>query len=708
MRQSLLFIVVAGLVAACGDSHPRSPSGSPSIQSFAAGPGQPIPVGGSAKLTAVFSGGIGVVNPGAVPITSGQGIDASPSATTTYTLVVTASGGASVQASATVTVNAAGMTLGTDGGTLQAPDGAALVVPSGALDGDTALSFRSTSDAPPGGIGASSPVYVFEPAGLLFARPVRVTLPLPDGVTSGSVYWSRLDGNGFDPIGGTIDAAARTITVTTAHFSQAVIGQASPTRTVSGVGQLTYISATSRQSEPIDFALQGVEALVRDSGGKLQRIVGVPGTGAAAGTFTIPGVPVGEYILHSGPSYLVTDSNTPDLGGLRGGKPGRARVTSSTIAHFHVDGLEPWADGAMLEFYVSEGNSWDFATDRYASPQVGDTSMTFDFDLADCDGTGFPCAEVGPGDHAVLAQVSPKQSSTGLEYYALTRLIEFPPFSLVSGASVDLSGTTRDVSQDHSIAVDFRGSQWGDVVRGAHPSAVSICPGGSCFVGVLGQPGLAEDGFYSPNSDPLYVLVDGESDLQSGTMRYGSPAGVASGSWGLLFDVRVAAGFFPAPLPGSIGLGGALRARGFWNGIEWTTTTATGQAGPIVPPVSMVGSPSVDGQDLFADRSGVGLTPALTWNPPSTGTVSFYRVDVYALSVNGSNRTISTRVASVVTRATSLTLPSGILTEGVPVVISIAAVAFTSDRTESLLADAPFKLGIDRAEAALTSGVLVP
>src|SRR5262249_26037772 len=39
---------------------------------------------------------------------------------------------------------------------------------------------------------------------------------------------------------------------------------------------------------------------------------------------------------------------------------------------------------------------------------------------------------------------------------------------------------------------------------------------------------------------------------------------------------------------------------------------------------------------------------------------------------------------------------------------AIAAVGFTSDRSTALLADAPFKLGNERVEAALSSGVLIP
>jgi len=709
MRKSLLFAVIAGAVAACGDTSnpPPPPPPNPSIQSFAAAPAQPIAIGAFANLVASFSGGTGVVNPGGLSIMSGAPLPVTPSATTEYTLVVT-SGSKSASATATVTVNTAAAVLGTDGGTLQTPDGTVLVVPFGALDGDTELSVHSSTEAPPPGIGASSPVYAFEPDGLLFARPIQVVLPLPDGMTDASVYWSQLGGSDFEPVGGTVDAAARTITVTTAHFSRAVVAAAAPTRTIRGVGQNTYISATSRQSVPIDFTARGVEALLRDSSGTWSPVPGVGGTGAAAGTFSIESIPPGEYVLHSGTSYLVTDSSTPDLGALRGGQPGRAPLSADAVAHIQVDGLEPWMDGFdMLEFYASEAYSWDFGTERYGTIQEGDTSVALDFNLRTCDGTGSGCNEIVSTDHVVLAQLSYRVSSTDIEYYPLTRLVELSPFSLASGGSVTVSGTMRDVSQDHSISLDVRGSQWSQVVAGGNPNARSLCPQARCFVAILGQPGRAEDGFYSANADPLVVYVPDGTDFETGAMSYGTPEGIATGSWGLLFDVRYTAGFFPAPLPGSTGLGGGLRAFGFFNGIEWTTSPEKGAAGPVVPPVSMVRSPKIGGEDLFANRPGVGLTPTLEWTAPAVGQVSFYRIDVTGLEVV-SNRTVGRSLASIVTRNTSLSLPPGILEEGVPFVVTIGAVVSTSELGQSLMAEAPFKNGIDRANATLSSGVLTP
>jgi hypothetical protein len=103
----------------------------------------------------------------------------------------------------------------------------------------------------------------------------------------------------------------------------------------------------------------------------------------------------------------------------------------------------------------------------------------------------------------------------------------------------------------------------------------------------------------------------------------------------------------------------------------------------------------------------VGLTPTLEWTAPAIGQVSFYRIDVTGLEVV-SGRTVGRSLGSIMTRNTSVTLPPGILEANVPVVITIGAVVSTSERSQALLADAPFKNGIDRANATLSSGVLTP
>jgi len=78
----------------------------PAITSFAANP-TTITAGGSSSLTAVFTGGAGVITPGNLAATTGTPVSVSPTVTTTYTLTVTNSVGTTVTMTATVTVDPA-------------------------------------------------------------------------------------------------------------------------------------------------------------------------------------------------------------------------------------------------------------------------------------------------------------------------------------------------------------------------------------------------------------------------------------------------------------------------------------------------------------------------------------------------------------------------------------------------------------------------
>jgi hypothetical protein len=79
----------------------------PTITSFSSAQSTITAGGSGTTLTAVFSGGTGVITPGNIAVTSGNAVNVNPSTTTTYTLTVTPTVGAPVTAVATVTVDPA-------------------------------------------------------------------------------------------------------------------------------------------------------------------------------------------------------------------------------------------------------------------------------------------------------------------------------------------------------------------------------------------------------------------------------------------------------------------------------------------------------------------------------------------------------------------------------------------------------------------------
>jgi hypothetical protein len=723
---SIVALVVFSIACGGNDKQQAPAPAAPAIQSFTVAPGTPIAVGASATLLPTFTGGQGIVQPGGVTAHSGESIKVSPSSTTTYTLQVTNSATLAVSATAKVVVDTANATVGTAGAVLNSPTGASVEISPGALDHDVTITISATSQPAPANLEAVSPVYRFEPDGILFARPVRVSLPLPAGVTSGAVYWSRSGAGGssatdFDSLGGTISNGV--ISVEAPHFSLAVIGPPTATRTVLGVGQTTWISATTRVNEPIDFASAGIEALVQDASGSFQSLPVVAGVG----TFTIPEVPNGNYLLHSGTQYLVTSTSSPDLGVLSGGRPAsqRTRVTVPTLLDVSLTGLDPWQDGDFLEFYDTEENDWDFDTERFIAvpPRPGDTSVSFQVDFSIVNGS-FPNFSPGArsspstiksqGDHLYFEQLSSRITDSGVPYTTLTRIAQVTPVDLANGGSASISANLLDVSTANTLSIDYRGTQWDAVFSDANPAGTNR----KAFLLVQAQPGSADDGFYSSNADLLRVFPT-LSDLVIGPISYGSPTNTTlAGNWAIFFNPSIRELISPV-------LPGARAGTQLFSGAIWNTSHAVVQAAPVTPPIRMpvnitvASSATAAGVPFFAADparvvSGIGLTPTIAWGAaqigqPASGEPPVYQLRVFQLSVVPvNNRTLATFMANIFTPELSFGFPPGILQIDHSYVFQLFANASTAPGPAARFATAPFKSAPDLATAGTVSSIFRP
>ncbi len=125
--------------------------------------------------------------------------------------------------------------------------------------------------------------------------------------------------------------------------------------------------------------------------------------------------------------------------------------------------------------------------------------------------------------------------------------------------------------------------------------------------------------------------------------------------------------------------------------------------GPILPGVSMVTSPTIAGSSAFSSQTGVGLTPAIAWGAPVTGTPTSYRVVVEQVVSAASPVPISV-AAEFVTTATSVAVPAGILQVGSSYAVGFTARVSSADRPTT----APWATGATEADATVWSGVFTP
>lgn len=134
------------------------------------------------------------------------------------------------------------VSVGAEGGTV-AVEGATLEIPAGALAGDVAITVTATLEPAPGDVVgvAWTPLFRFEPEGLVFSAPVSVSFAVPAGAggTEVAVYWSRLGASGYDLLG---SGFAPEVTVATSHFSTAFLG-APPSAGDAGTSENPSISS---------------------------------------------------------------------------------------------------------------------------------------------------------------------------------------------------------------------------------------------------------------------------------------------------------------------------------------------------------------------------------------------------------------------------------------------------------------------------------
>ena len=116
-------------------------------------------------------------------------------------------------------------TVGPEGGEIEL-SGATVTFPAGAVSTATAITITETTMPTPAGYRAFSPLYRFEPEGLVFASPLTVSIrsrAAGADIPLGTLFWSRpaTDGGGWERLGG-IPTGDR-VTGQVEHFSYGFI-----------------------------------------------------------------------------------------------------------------------------------------------------------------------------------------------------------------------------------------------------------------------------------------------------------------------------------------------------------------------------------------------------------------------------------------------------------------------------------------------------
>jgi hypothetical protein len=104
----------------------------------------------------------------------------------------------------------------------------------------------------------------------------------------------------------------------------------------------------------------------------------------------------------------------------------------------------------------------------------------------------------------------------------------------------------------------------------------------------------------------------------------------------------------------------------------------------------------INGLSLMQPQSGVGVTPTLSWNPPTIGSASYYVVSIFNLNQQ-------TSAAIFLTTRTSLQVPPGLLNTGEAYLFWLSTYSWPGFDMAK-----PKALGWPYGKASLISEIVVP
>ncbi|NTX53367.1 hypothetical protein [Myxococcus sp. CA039A] len=446
----------------------------------------------------------------------------------------------------------------------------------------------------------------------------------------------------------------------------------------------------------LDLSATTISALVeRQDGG----FATYPGTGTAAGTFSISGVPRGAYYLRIGSDYIVTSSRSLDLGTSVQGRPDAVVPANTTYLAVDLQGLATWQAEDYLEVFSASVGLWGQGVQLLhqagTAPTAGAVRWTQTLRYRGIPGSRL--LESARGDSLTFHQLSTKtpggtEAGETLTYSAATRA--FTTTATVANATTtSVAGTMAALPQDQGLLVDWRATTFEGLRTAVHPAAqvdshalyVSAFPDGT-------------RGTYAaaPDLMTFYPPVGGGDRALS--FSYGNPFPGFAQAGQVSTEFTVA---FALPLPG----GGTAEPMYFRPSVTYADALPAFGSAPLTPRLSPVRTPTLNGQDAFGTLSGVGLTPRLAWSAPSVGDATHYRVRIFEIYVDSEGSTVQgPQAGRLYTSATQLTVPPGVLEAGKRYFALVEA------RSSGNLdfQNRPFRSAWPEASAMLVTGVFAP
>ncbi|MBZ5574487.1 MAG: hypothetical protein LAO09_21735 [Acidobacteriia bacterium] len=448
------------------------------------------------------------------------------------------------------------------------------------------------------------------------------------------------------------------------------------TRTVSG----TQIGHYKNGPVPVDLSVVQVAAYAPNGSGGYNVI---SGSGTSDGTFTIPDVPTGFYLLQLGRTYLATSNTMVNADSNSGYRSTGVPADENTTVTFDLTNLNPWQSTDWLEMVCPNNAAFNLFNGT-----EGETTFTGTFPYLG------NLSDGSQGDQNFILQLITQRVGS-YPFTALGRGILPPKFTQQQGSDTPINGRLTAIPQTHKFEANINGRDLTVQALAANPAAILI----DTQIALTAYPGSLAKGQTTSTPDLVaYYVATGQPFLTTngdlGPVFYGNP--FPPSKWPLSDAYSwIAVVYYVAP--------GATKRRGIITLTSGTNTELPTSTSPIKPLVGVVTNPAINGNDFFADQTGIGLTPKLKWSPPSVGAATFYGVQIYQLDNNEGN-TVRTLIASFRTPGRSLTIPEGLLTPG-PGYVFVIRPWYVPGLN---FAKTPYMTGPIRAYSDVVSGMMQP
>lgn len=594
------------------------------------------------------------------------------------------------------------VTIGALGGVIQVPNGPSLAIVPGSLAADTAITVtpRTASVS-----GALSTVYDFTPAGLTFARPATLSIPVDPSLTAASLMVTG--GSSTATLPALVDNGVASAQVTQLSSGYAAASQ-NHQRTVSGTVTTVYWADNgTKTTRPGSLGASTSVTAAWVPAGSNYRKIAISPVPTPEGGFVIDGVPEGPYLLQVDTTYEATatslagtvtglyemTTSSPDLSAIAASRPDVELGTGTMTVS--ASNLTPWQRAGngfvsdLLSFTGSQNTLYGRPVRTADQPPAGGTTWSATFDWAAmsiASAIGLPDASKGDVEYfyqrssnAVGSGATAGMAHTASRYARLTDL------TLHNGGSASTSFALVDAPQTGTLRANIGNSKWAQLLLDSNPNTVPNGPQGVSLLAIPHSITYPDEPYYTAGTSLAYIQAPPLLDADYGTLHYGQFLG---SDWK---EVRYVLYLAQAqvPQPGT--------SQTFLTQAMFTSYEAMPADDQIVPVLGPPRSPKIAGHDAFQALSGVGTHPTISWTPPRLGSATSYRVSIF--SVDG-----VTDFSMTVYGVTSLQIPNGFLHPGTTYTATITSISAPWDALDQ----PPLRLGVPYFSADTNTAAFTP